>query len=476
MHYKSVAIRGGFYNSLLIFLVAFLGFWLSPLSHHKAYSQDNEFINDICLPGELFVLEGVQNNIFVQPLIKRWRPYNDVVRFSGSVDYSRKLEGVASIVNPKKDSNVKLSLINTDEFKTLKTLTANLMVGTPGIGNGVMKVSIIGDSFTQGGFYRSALLDSAYVPGLKMIGLCAVVGHEGQFDEGRGGWTLERYFSVSKDRTQSYNGFWQPEGKYRYWGSVAFWKLVREVSKSPDKNSWSFAEYHWTHRFFGTAQSFDNHGYLENPRKNDLMYDNEANSFIRYDGKSWKQVKYEDFQWSFDYEKYLAMWELESPKILAEFLGLNDFRNAGLPGELDFTQWNNQMEQMIASYHTAVPDGKFVLMIPSSSCGILDNQSGDFTTLQNANMWELRNNIIEQFDNRVDENIYIVDAGISIDNTYGTPFLSDPAYTVPYAGFKGEDRIEVQTSNPHPYSNYPTMGISLAAFIQYHRGTQHPND
>lgn len=37
------------------------------------------------------MLEGVQNDIFVLPLIKRWRPYNDVVRFSGTVvDLQRK--------------------------------------------------------------------------------------------------------------------------------------------------------------------------------------------------------------------------------------------------------------------------------------------------------------------------------------------------------------------------------------------------
>jgi hypothetical protein len=415
------------------------------------------------------MLEGLQHDIFVQPLIKRWRPYNDVVRFSGTANYSRKLQHVASIINPEDGRNVELNLINTDAFTTVKSLTAKIRTGKPGIGEGTVKVSIIGDSFTQGSFFKSALLENNYVPGIKMIGLCNVTGHPGQFHEGRGGWTLARYFSVSKNRTRHYNGFWQPKGQYRYWGSKAFWKLVREVSLSPDLQSWQFGEYYGTNSFIHLINRFDLDGVILDPRENDLMYDNVAESFICFDGKKWKQVAYDDFEWSFNYGKYLKMWELESPQILAEFLGLNDFRNAGYPGELDFEKWNDRIEQMIASYQSAVSGGKFVLILPSSSCGIMDNKNGDFTMLQNANMWEVRRNIIEKFDNRTDEDIYIIDAGIAIDNYRGTNFLHDSMYTIPYSGYEGNDRIKVQTGNPHPYPNYPTMGNSLAAFIQHYR-------
>ncbi len=52
------------------------------------------FINDICLPHKLYMLSDIRNNLFVEPLIKRWRPYNDVVRFGGSTHYTRKLQRV----------------------------------------------------------------------------------------------------------------------------------------------------------------------------------------------------------------------------------------------------------------------------------------------------------------------------------------------------------------------------------------------
>lgn len=62
-------------------------------------------------------------------------------------------------------------------------------------------------------------------------------------------------------------------------------------------------------------------------------------------------------------------------------------------------------------------------------------------------------NIIDTFDGRESEGYYVVDIGITIDNEKGY----------------NRNRDGIQTGNPHPYPNYPTMGIPLAAFIQYYR-------
>lgn len=427
------------------------------------------FVNDICLPRTLYMLNQTQNDVFVEPLIKRWRPYNDVVRFAGTTAYSRRLQRVASIANPIDGSTLTLELVNQDEFKTLKTVSATVRVGQKKIGSDTITVSIIGDSFTHGAFFKDALLEKGYISKIKMIGLREVNGHPGQFDEGRGGWTLKNYFTVTNQRTQAYNGFWQPSGNYRYWGATAFWQLVRQLKSHPDKG-WVFNERYNADRFASRATDFNEATGLRNkPQKNDLMYDNRTEQYILYDGKQWNSAKYGDFEWEFDYGKYLSMWNLKAPVILAEFLGLNDFRSAKDPATISFTEWNAQMEKLIRSYKKAVPNGKFVLMIPSSTCGILDNQAGDFTTRQNACMWEVRRNIIQNFDERADEQIYVVDAGIAIDNLSGSRFSTDTTFTLPYAGYTGKDLIAVQTGNPHPYLNYPTMGISLAAFIQFHR-------
>jgi hypothetical protein len=427
------------------------------------------FKNDICLPSKLYMLSGVQNDIFVEPLIKRWRPYNDVVRFSGTAKFQRRLQRVGSINSPVDGTTVTLSLINQDNFDTVKSIASTIVVGEQGAGNDTVTVSVIGDSFTQSAFFKDALLVKGYVPKIRIIGLRDVTGYPGQFDEGRGGWTLAQYFRVSNKRTDAFNGFWQPDGNNKYWGSTHFWKLASEVRLNPS-GEWTFWEKYNAERFNTRSLLFDEKtGYKLDPVASDIMYDNTLESYVRYDGKNWIKVNYGDFTWNVDYGKYLLMWNLKAPSILAEFLGLNDFRDAPVPSKINFTKWNEQIEKLAASYFKAVPNGKFVLMIPSSSCGILDNVAGDFTTRQNACMWEHRRNIIETFGARETDNIYVVDAAIAIDNLDGTNFTTDSFFTKPYSEYRGTEKIPVQKQNPHPLPNYPNMGISLAAFIQKYR-------
>lgn len=457
-------------KTITLTLVLFLYYSQSfSQSVSDVIQEQKTFQNDICLPSTLYMLENTQNDIFVEPLIKRWKPFDDVVRFSGSSKYSRRLQRVASINQPVDGSSITLTLVNQDEFRTIKTLTSIIELGKPGVGKDTITFSIIGDSFTNGAFFKDALLEKGYVPNIKMIGLRDVLGCPGQFDEGRGGWRLNSYFKVTNQRTKPYNGFWQPNNDYKYWGATDFWILAKQIHSNP-KKEWTFGEKYSAGRFFSKSILFDDkNGYKLNPKQNDIMYDNTLKSYVMFNKKKWVKVNYKDFDWHFDYGKYLSMWNLESPMILAEFLGLNDFRSAPNPSSIDFTEWNAQMEEVIASYLNTVPSGKFVLMIPSSTCGILDNEAGDFTTKQNACMWELRKNIIEMFDNRTTENIYIVDAGLAIDNLDGSKFLTDSTYILPYAEYSGNEKISVQTGNPHPYPNYPTMGISIAAFIQRFR-------
>ena len=145
-------------------------------------------------------------------------------------------------------------------------------------------------------------------------------------------------------------------------------------------------------------------------------------------------------------------------------LGLNDFRSQPMP--IDFSKWNSRMELLLLSYREAVPDGRLVICTPCSSCGILDNAAGDFTVRQNAAMWEARKNVIDVFDKREKEGVYIVDASITIDNENGYNQQDDE---LPFEGYKGSKRLVVQKGNPHPYSNYPNLGLPIAAFVQYYR-------
>lgn len=204
-------------------------------------------------------------------------------------------------------------------------------------------------------------------------------------------------------------------------------------------------------RFDDFAIRFDDQtGYLLSPKNGDVQYDNTLNSFVEYRNGNWVKINKDDYTWSFNYKKYLTAWNIPAPHFLGEMLGLNDFRD-NLAA--NFAVWNAQIEIMKDSYLDAVPNGKFMIIIPSSTCGSMNNANGDFTLKQNAAMWRLRKNIIDVFDKREAEGYYLVDVGITIDNEDGY----------------NKDGNGVQIGNPHPYPNYPTMGIPVAAFIQFHR-------
>ena len=145
-------------------------------------------------------------------------------------------------------------------------------------------------------------------------------------------------------------------------------------------------------------------------------------------------------------------------------LGLNDFRN--INGPIDFSQWNTRMEALLKSYKAAVPNGRLVVCTPCSSCGSLNNKAGDFSTRQNAQMWEARRNVIQMFDKRESEGVYVVDASITISNDYGYKTM---ASELPFDGYTGDSRLLVQQDNPHPYFSYPSLALPIAAFVQIYR-------
>ncbi len=417
-------------------------------SLHPLWGQKSNFKNDICIPGKLYMLSDIRNDVFVEALIKRWRPYNDFVRFSGDCVYSRKLNRVASVDTPVDGSNMKIELVNSDEFEIIKEKAISICVGKKGIGTQEVTVQILGDSFVNGAFFRDALLSKNYIPGIKLVGLRNIKNEEGQYDEGRGGWTVKKYFEIPKGEMTSYHGYMQPVGEYRYWGSCEFWKNCYKVINGELTDTEIVYD---CGRYDQCITKFDKEtGYLAAPKKNDLMYDNARGSYMVYTEKKWKNVEVDERKWAFNYRKYLDMWNLDAPKFFAQMLGLNDYRDSLTA---DYREWNKKIAEMKESYYKAVPDGKFIILIPCTTCGSLNNIRGDFTLRQNAAMWQLRKNIIDTFDGRESEGYYVVDIGITIDNEKGY----------------NRNRDGIQTGNPHPYPNYPTMGIPLAAFIQYYR-------
>lgn len=425
------------------------------------------FTNDICLASELYMLKGERNEIFVHSFLKRWRPYDDFVRFDvpGQRNvFLRRLASVATVTNPVDGAALEVSLVNGDEFETMKTLKPVMRAAVPRVGADDVYAQIIGDSITHGGFYKYALIESGFVPKLHLVGLRKVA--EGQYFEGRGGWKLKGYFHVTKGEQESYHGFMQPKGG-RYWGSTAFWKMCwRCVRKTQPKG---FQPTYSCESYDDCAVRFSEEtGFLLKPQVGDFQFDDDAKKMLRYNGSAWTVVDERKLEWSFDYGKYLRMWNVHAPDFLFVYLGFNDFAR---DLKADFSEWAKMIATVKDSYLKAVPGGKFVIAIPISSTGG-DNQAGDFSEYKHAAMWRFREWLIANYDRRGKDGYWLLDgSGLALDNDHGFYFVKpDDPICLPYEKCRPEaGTFGVQWGNPHAYPNYPMMGLPFAAFIQYHR-------
>ena len=434
--------------------------FFSSLNNGATYE---EITGDIAVPSKMYLLNGVQNDFFTKSFLKRWYDFF-YVRFGGTVTYLRNFQSLASVVNVSNGQTMKFDLIEKETFTTTKSVTSTIAAGDPALSNGAVNVSIIGDSLTNdGAFFKNALITNGYVPDINLIGMRKIT-NESQYDEGRGGWTLDMYLREGKDVTSGYSPFMHPNGK-RYWGSTQFWIDAWSVVDGTDGGG--FEPRYSAGRYDDYVGIFNKTtGLKVTPNTGDVMYDTSNSTYIEWNGSSWVNNDGSSYTWNFNYTTYLSMWGITSPDYLCVMLGTNDFRDVNLG--YDFSDWNTKMEGVISSYKSAVPTGKFAILIPPSVTGNLNTTSNDDTEKQHAVLWEARKNIIDTFDNRDNESIYVVDVGITVSAEYGFN-EEDSSLNVPYTGYSGTKKIEITNNSPHPYSSYSIMGIPVAAFLQNKR-------
>ena len=92
------------------------------------HAQGSGFVNDICVPDKMYMFADAINTFFVEPLVSRWRPYHDVVRFSGNASYVMRTGRMVSVSpEPGSSTFMAVDLVNTDEFSVLKSDTVQVI-------------------------------------------------------------------------------------------------------------------------------------------------------------------------------------------------------------------------------------------------------------------------------------------------------------------------------------------------------------
>ena len=146
-------------------------------------------------------------------------------------------------------------------------------------------------------------------------------------------------------------------------------------------------------------------------------------------------------------------------------LGTNDFRSEASEAAIDgfWNEWKTRMDTLCASVIADNPSAKIAILLPPTDCGSLDNNGNRFTVKQTAMMWYGRKKIINDFDERESEGIYLVDVGRSVDPDYGFGEI----YQTPFSDYNGTEKRYVQSNVPHPGADgYKQLGIPLAGWIQ----------
>lgn len=430
------------------------------------------FENDIVIPKNLYMLSKKesdnkvisQNDIFYREILKRWMPYDSYIFLDGldGLEFSKRWSDVASVINPKEDSTLRVTLRDYKSLENIKMLTAKIHVGTPEVGNGDIYVMVMGDSTINGGCHR-ALYNYGFVPNIHCVGLR--LNSDKQYDEGRGGWTLKMYSSIIIDSEESYNPYWQPKGNNVYLGSTGFWKNAWLCKKGTQPSG--FEPKYSCGRYDTYVTLFDEStGYFLNPKEGYMMYDTSEETFKVYSDGSWINTTSDSYSWGHSF-KYLSAFNIHIPDYFIMNLGLNDFWNK-IPTASDFAEWNSMVDSLISAFHETNPNGYFILSICTVSVGCMDNEEevGD-TNMQHASMWLSKKNIIKNYDNRDKEKIFVVDSSLMVDSEnafrstlkgVGHPLNADITATK-----------NIQSGIPHFYNGYNAWAIPLAAFIQYTR-------
>lgn len=502
---------------------------------------DGTIKNRFLLPKYIYCMYGVQRNIWHQSILARWNPYDYYLLFEGNSNYQRRTPLVATIKTknpnsyednmPEKHqtgnvtgSTLLVSLIDNLRMEMIQQKICYLRVSSPRAENdglGLIKVSFIGSSTTQASYFKEAF--QRYVSNYMLVGLRHAVDDYDIIHEGHGGITLANLFAQQNTAENAqFLPFWQPSGNNRYWGSTGFWILAKQYINTQDSKIYGAYQ---SGCYVDSALSlFDGTtGKLKNPTAGDIMFDTNNEQYIRYNGNEWDEnVAITDYTWSFQYGKYLEMWNLPCPDVVVICLGSNDFREKEFP--LDFDTWNTQAEAAINSIKEAGDSQSTPVDVKVVLCnqGPFGNNGNDgrATALMNYKMWLHLKDLLDVFGNREDEGIYVLAQGSEISSEYGfrtimtgkntwpgqSIYPEEPVVTFPTTDWSlvfptelyheiynnndypktvdgsterasvPEEKMKVLNSDTvHPELSYANMGVPIAAFLQYIRQNNNNN-
>lgn len=414
---------------------------------------------ELAIPSTVYGLQGKQLNVYHNHLLKENnRKDTQVILsiFNWNKDYSRNTWGTVQT-----GTSLTASLYDRDfVLQDQKTLT--LKVGSSTNNTGNIVASILGDSYTSPAMYIKRIKD--LVPNFTSVGVC-----RGQsslspmlYSEGRAGWTLKQYFKTihSPAEWAGFSPFMQPSTTHKYYGCTK--AVIATLNDSPNGMYDKFIEI----GFNSTT------GLKTTPVLNDVMYVYADSAYKTWNGTAWVIITEAELGFAFNFAKYRNVWNITQPNYFMVNLGVNDF-SSNHPMRVKSDVWDNYfksyLDLVIASVKVDNPTIKIGVMIPNGKFGDANVITGkNFIAKKDRAMFEARKLFIANYDNRIAENIYLLDPCSAIDSVNG---MGNTTTVVPFEEYTGTPNVLVTDDTIHPNGyGYNAMAIPIAGWIQSTRG------
>lgn len=312
----------------------------------------------IVAPSPLYLLAGETYTMHHSGMIQDLAP-GQWVRLGGSSGYYGNRWELA----PEAGSfSLALEVVNPDGSTAASKLLPVQVSRKPSTAPCLLA---IGDSITlHAGYVRAAVA----ALGGKAVGTRTkddgTTGHEG-----RGGWSLDSYFSRSAREDGEDSPFLFPTGVEgrSYKGNTEFWKRVVLT----DPQGYAYAGYQKVGRdWTGSVSAYGPDGYPLNPAAGDVVVDPtraEGSKFRRYANGAWSAMSPQPAGWEFSFPKYMSRFSAVyaaagAPNVISIMLGTNDFGRAMTPSSL--AGWKVRMDQLVASVRAWSDSVRVVLVSP----------------------------------------------------------------------------------------------------------------
>jgi hypothetical protein len=317
--------------------------------------------SQIVLPSTLYLVTGEKYRLEYESIISGFdsSTHVDVVGPSGSVNHESFWE-----YTPAEAGSSTLSITVKDQTgTTLVSASRPVVVSSPGpAGEGLRHLSV-GDSITRAGGYLQLAVE-CILRG-EAVGTRTYDGGV-VCEEGRGGWTLERYMSRIGQPAGGDSPFLFPTGVDgdKFLGNTSFWKNVTVGNpEGYDYDGFQMIARGWRAK---GAYLFDATGYPTSPSAGDVVIDPslpDGAQWRAYDGAAWSEVNPQP-EVEFSFAKYIersaAAFPNGAPTSVSVMLGTVDFLSS-LTDE-SWSEYRARLDTLIGSIRAWDHDVPIVLI------------------------------------------------------------------------------------------------------------------